>query len=388
MAEQVASPGRMGPGVPYESFVGAIWGMLSFATLMIAVRLYSRFHGSGRFYLDDGFVLFAYAMSLSTAVLWQWTVSDMYRVLMYAATAPAAPLPSTAPNGPPSQDTLDIFDMQLRWLRVCLVVELFFYTGLTSVKLAFLFFFRRLGQNAHNLRYLWWPNLLFTLAVYLVCIGTVQYECLVGSLQRINGWCNTEPAIYFTTVTLQVNAALDVISDLFSNSPSPFVFPRTMANELHRKWPKKLAIMSLLSLSVVTMAIAIVRAVDITRTKWATGQNDPTYLWLWSAIEPCVAVSCLSAFPQLFVHSSRSTKPVFTPSETYKKIMSRFRSKEPEASNNIWTDLATISRADGPDYDRGPYQEAVTPVNSHDSERYVLYPVRTTETKADFQLEM
>lgn len=208
--------------------------MLSFATLMIAVRLYSRFHGSGRFYLDDGFVLFAYAMSLSTAVLWQWTVSDMYRVLTYAAIAPAAPLPSTAPNGPPSQDTLDIFDMQLRWLRVCLVVELFFYTGLTSVKLAFLFFFRRLGQNAHNLRYLWWPNLLFTLAVYLVCIGTVQYECLVGSLQRINGWCNTEPAIYFTTVTLQVNAALDVISDLFSNSPSPFVFPRTMANERHR----------------------------------------------------------------------------------------------------------------------------------------------------------
>lgn len=53
-------------------------------------------------------------------------------------------------------------------------------------------------------------------------------------------------------------------------------------------WSKKFAFMALFSLSVVTMAIAIVRAVDITRTKWVTGQNDPTYLWLWSAVEPCI----------------------------------------------------------------------------------------------------
>ena len=64
--------------------------------------------------------------------------------------------------------------------------------------------------------------------------------------------------------------------------------PITLLWDIRMAWSKKFAFMALFSLSVVTMAIAIVRAVDITRTKWVTGQNDPTYLWLWSAVEPCI----------------------------------------------------------------------------------------------------
>lgn len=184
--------------------------------------MYSRWRGPRRLYLDDAFVLAAYLLSLLTAVLWQWIVPDMYYVLNFAAAGLQTTSPSTPDAGPPPEELLRLLDTQIRWLRVCLVVELFFYTGLTLVKFSFLFFFRRLGERVNKLRYLWWPNALFTLAIFFVCVGTVQYECLVGDIVKINGWCNTKPAIDFTTATLQANAVLDVVSDLFSMAV-PFI---------------------------------------------------------------------------------------------------------------------------------------------------------------------
>ncbi|KAI0402396.1 hypothetical protein F4802DRAFT_600164 [Xylaria palmicola] len=109
--------------------------------------------------------------------------------------------------------TMDISQKQVIWLKVSLIVELFFYTGLTSVKLSFLLFFTRLGHNVSRFNYLWWPIFLFTIAVWLAAIVNVQYHCLVGSLEELNSYCDTEPAITFTTVTLKVNCALDVFTE-------------------------------------------------------------------------------------------------------------------------------------------------------------------------------
>lgn len=51
---------------------------------------------------------------------------------------------------------------------------------------------------------------------------------------------------------------------------------------------RKLAFIGLFSLSLVTVAVAIARAAILGATKWANGLHDPTYLWLWSAVEPCI----------------------------------------------------------------------------------------------------
>lgn len=359
----------MGPGVSHDSFIGAVWGTFAFATVFIAVRLYSRIRGARNLYLDDILALAAYVLSLATAVLWQWVAADMQYVLTFAVVRLFNPPSPT--NPPPSPEEYQGFiTAQIRWLRVCLAVELFFYTGLTLVKLSFLFFFRRLGDRVDKLRYLWWPNVFFTLAIYFVCVGTVQYECLVGSVDKINGWCNTKPGIDFTTATLQANAVLDVVSDLFI-----LAIPITLLWDVRMKWPKKLTFMALFSLSVVTMAIAIVRAVDITRTKWVTGQNDPTYLWLWSAIEPCIAiaVSCLSAFPQLFAQSSRSaTKPAaFSPTDSYKRMMSRIRSKENSDLSDTLANISAMCES------RSDIETAST---SQDSQRQMLSPVPPART--------
>lgn len=48
---------------------------------------------------------------------------------------------------------------------------------------------------------------------------------------------------------------------------------------------KKLALMGLFSLSIITIGMAIARAADLTATRQTTGDPDPSYLWLWSCIQ-------------------------------------------------------------------------------------------------------
>lgn len=53
---------------------------------------------------------------------------------------------------------------------------------------------------------------------------------------------------------------------------------------------KKLAILGLFSLSIITIIISIVRVASIALTLRPDGNLDSTYLWLWSSIEPCVGM--------------------------------------------------------------------------------------------------
>lgn len=48
---------------------------------------------------------------------------------------------------------------------------------------------------------------------------------------------------------------------------------------------KKLAFMGLFSLTIITIAVAIARTADLGATAKASGQQDPSYLWMWSAIQ-------------------------------------------------------------------------------------------------------
>ncbi|KAI0439831.1 hypothetical protein F4803DRAFT_529721 [Xylaria telfairii] len=345
---------KLGPGVSYDAFLGAIWSTLGLAFIFVTIRLYSRFRGPGRLYWDDAFVIFALVMSVVTAALWQWQVPNMYFILNVAAGF----IPPTP----------DIFEKQIIWLKVSLIVELFFYTGLTFVKLSFLFFFRRLGHNVTKFKYLWWSIFLFTIAVWLGAIGNVQYHCLVGPLEEMNGYCDTEPAINFTTITLKVNCALDVFTDFLI-----MLIPLTLLWNVRMRWQKKLAFAGIFSLSIITMIIATVRAADVSATKWVTGQNDPTYLWLWSAVEPCIAiiVSCTSAFPRLFVQSSQKT-PLFTPSETYLDRLKRMRLRKKRTDDTLYG-LSGVTKTNT----SVGMRTQETDVASYDSSHPVLTPGET-----------
>lgn len=183
-----------------------------------------------------------------------------------------------------------------------LIVLLFFYTGLWSVKLSFLVFFRRLGHNISTQKYIWWPILFFTLATYFACIGDIQYKCLARPLAEIVAECNSDYYVNYSFVTFKANCALDVLSDflskiiLFHLCSSCFandnylvmIIPVTLIWNVRIQWGKKLALIGIFSLVIVTMVISIVRVVV---NVGSPGQPDTTWLYLWSSVEQCVGKS-------------------------------------------------------------------------------------------------
>lgn len=63
------------------------------------------------------------------------------------------------------------------------------------------------------------------------------------------------------------------------------VIPFTLLWNVRIRPRKKLAFIVLFSLSLITIAVAIARTADLGATAKATGQQDSTYLWMWSAIQ-------------------------------------------------------------------------------------------------------
>ncbi|KAI1451241.1 hypothetical protein F4805DRAFT_452121 [Annulohypoxylon moriforme] len=270
-----------------------------------------------------------------------------------------------------SFDEARFFLQMRRWLHASLIAELFFYTGLLFIKLSFLLFFRRLGQGINFFRRVWWPVLFVTLASYFSSVGDVDYKCLVGPLETILQECNTASSIHFVIITLQVNCAFDILSDFLI-----MLLPATLLWRTKIRRTKKFAILGLFSLSIVTMVIAIVRVATIGVTRRPDGNLDNTYLWLWSSIEPAVAivVSCLSAFPQLFTQSSRSQKPAFTPSESRLRMMSRIRSRKNRTKDTL-AELGSVTQHTAAfDHSRVETDVEATSQRSQDSQQPVLVP--------------
>ncbi|GAP88754.1 hypothetical protein SAMD00023353_1201770 [Rosellinia necatrix] len=360
-----ALPGVTPPGVSYNGFLGAVWAGVAVSGLVLSCRLYSRHRGPRRLFWDDVFAIASFSLVLITGALLQWVAKDMYYVINVQAG-----LATFQPN---------FYERFRRWLQVALIVELFFHTSLILIKLSFLFFFRRLGNGIDYFRYIWWPVVALSLIFYVVSVGNVNYTCLVEPLDIILSKCNTPEEVNRTDRQLKANAALDVASDFLT-----MLLPAILLWNVRIPWTKKLALFGLFSLSIITMTIAIVRVASIGLTKRPDGQDDVSCLWLWSAIEPPVAivVSCLSAFPQLFAQSHQ--KPSFTPSETYRRMMSGIRSGENRRQNS-WMDI-TVKSQPGKSFQStngAPDLEFLTQ-NTQDSLLGVLTPNRiTNQTHAE-----
>lgn len=64
------------------------------------------------------------------------------------------------------------------------------------------------------------------------------------------------------------------------------LIPVTLLWNVQLPKAKKLACFGLFSLSIITIVIAIVRAIQVDSSRFGSGgQDDPTFLWLWSAIQ-------------------------------------------------------------------------------------------------------
>ena len=148
--------------------------------LFLIFRIVVRLRVFGRLHADDALVLFACVVLLINSIIWEVGVDAMYENVELAA----GQLHIIPPNFPHRTE---------QYLRRSVVVIVFFYTGLWSIKLSFLLFFRRLGQNVRNQAIIWWVVLAITIASYFACVGTIEYHCLVSSFNYISGKSSVIP---------------------------------------------------------------------------------------------------------------------------------------------------------------------------------------------------
>ncbi|KAK4184366.1 hypothetical protein QBC35DRAFT_540491 [Podospora australis] len=281
-------PSWLSAAVPIKNFLAGSWATTAIAVAFLIARIYIRVRASRRLYWDDAILGFGALMVVLAAGLWQWAAPTFWFILDVGA-GKAMP-----------DDLMKFLKDVERTMRVFFVEQFFFYTALACVKLSLLFFFRRVGWHMTKLRLAWWCVLGLVVACWLTSIGDSQWGCLVATGFDIMSQCTEPPAIAYANLTLRINCALDVVSDAAVLSiPIILIWGTTL------RTGKKLAFIGLFSLTLVTMLVAVLRVVGISTMTWENGQIDPSYLWLWSSIETCIAiiVACLTAFPQLFVSS-------------------------------------------------------------------------------------
>lgn len=234
------------------------------------------------------------------------------------------------------------------YLKSTVVVIILFYTSLWSVKISFLLFFRRLGNNVKHQKIFWWPVFVFTVATYFACIGSIQYPCLVRSFTYLTANCATPSATSFRQDMLKLHCALDVSTDFFSmfielpwdvaNGSTVMLIPITMLWGVQMKWGRKATLAGIFSLVIITMTFAIVRIAVVGSVKSIAVVGsvkrrvpDDPWLYMWSAIETSVGklmmmrlfynetiidtvslaiiVACLASFRNLFSRENSSHQP-------------------------------------------------------------------------------
>ncbi|QSZ36724.1 hypothetical protein DSL72_006607 [Monilinia vaccinii-corymbosi] len=281
--ESVAPTQR--PALVKESvFNGIVWGGMGVSLLFVIGRIAIRFKSFGRLWVDDAFVVIGWICILISTVIWHFEAHSLF---LSAAIASG--------QMSPLDDPTYVTDTE-HYLRASVAVIILFYTSLMTIKLSFMFFFRRLLSGVHerNLMIQWWSILAAIVVAWLVCIGDIEYRCLVSKFEVIATKCVQSGSIDFQRITLGVNCALDVITDILIITIPVAILWKVKITQRHR-----LALYGLFSLTVITMAFAIIRVAVVST---ASRQPDSSWLYMWSAIEPPVAVviSCLVSFRALF----------------------------------------------------------------------------------------
>lgn len=140
----------------------------------LILRCYIRLKCFRRVFADDILCLVAWLIFLISSILWQTVMDDMFTYFALAARRLPEPTPVTG-------------EMMERFLRMSIPCTLMFHTVLWLIKLSFLAFFRRLGQQVRGQRLLWWCVLGVVLASWVACIGTIGYRCRLVKYTEIVG---------------------------------------------------------------------------------------------------------------------------------------------------------------------------------------------------------
>lgn len=156
-----------------------LWSSAAVALPFVPFRLLARWKVFHKLFIDDALVVFAYLLLLAYVIVWQEYTDDLYVVVRVSTGAEAPPV--------------DIFNRIKRWSVIRMLHVFLSGFCLWSIKLAFLLFFRRLGQKVRYQKPIWWSVLIWNMVTFVVWMGIVQWQCIAISPERAVGNSNTFP---------------------------------------------------------------------------------------------------------------------------------------------------------------------------------------------------
>ncbi|KAF2229372.1 hypothetical protein EV356DRAFT_580858 [Viridothelium virens] len=282
----MANPTFTQPRFSSTEFLGLAWGGTAISLGFVIFRAFVRVVTFRRLFADDFLVFAAWLMLLASTIIWQTQYPAMY-TQYELSKATIEPTPQVLA----AEKTLLRAEVAVFWL---------FYSCLWSVKLSFLLFFRRLGENVRRIGVWWWCVLGFTVVTWITCVGDIPYWCLLGSVEYTFTQCPTLHQVSYQWTTLHYNCAVDILSDA-----SIISIAVVLLWNVRISMRKKLALLGIFSLTIIDIIISIVRVTEIISKRT---QVDLAGLQMWGEIEMTVAVivACLGSFRQLFVRSSQS----------------------------------------------------------------------------------
>ncbi|MCJ1283686.1 hypothetical protein MMC26_003017 [Xylographa opegraphella] len=192
---------------------------------------------------------------------------------------------------------------------------------IVPVKIAYLFFFRRLISRLRDLNIWWWCVIVFTVTAGLACVAASWLTCP-----------------YFTATGVLF---LDIVTDILVVS-----FPIALLWRVRIALRQKIGLAMSLCLSLVMVITAITR---ISGIKLEGGNIDIVWLAFWQQQECSIAVIMVSvsAFRSFFVVSaSKNASPQKRKSSTYwRNRLLQKRSASPDDTEKGINDLPQIPSA-------------------------------------------
>ncbi|KAJ6145437.1 hypothetical protein N7470_009332 [Penicillium chermesinum] len=268
--------------ISHSTFAGITWTFAALTTASLCFRLYVQVTTFRRLYIDDFLVLLAWAIIFATTIIWEVVSRPLYDHELTSLGKEKL-----------TENFLHRYETFTRFVGP---FEILFYSGLWAVKLSFLAFFYRLCLQVKSMRIWWIFVLCFTISVYIISIGDIQYSCSFGSIEEMFLLDN----VHYQNRTFWANAAGDVISDIMILS-IPILTLYNAQISLH----KKVILLGMYSVTIIIMAIAIVRVATT-----LDDQINIAWLCFWSFIEvyAAIIVSCVASGRQLFVTRAQSLR--------------------------------------------------------------------------------
>jgi len=307
-------------------FIGILWTCTSLSLCFLIFRLFVRIKAFGKLLSDDYFVIVAWILLVAYSALWQKHAPTMYD--QYAITSGKL------------MPYIEFIKKDEDFLHAIVPLTILFYSCLWSVKLGFLFFFKRIGYEIRIHKIWWWCVLFVTLTAYIGCISDINYKCSLKSIFYIQANCQSLKTIHWNNRTFYANCALDVLSDLCILS-----IPIMMLWKVRIPLKKKLALFAIFSAIIVVVVVSIIR---VTIVNSVDTNVDISWLYLWSNIEmgTSIIIACVASFRQLFVQTKneqiRVKQPTSAQTSAWSRrgLMSYFtstnRSQKDSSSHDTW----------------------------------------------------